>query len=261
MPLLIAPVGIAETVREAVCGLQPYQRVGRVLPSHEALHGHPHVVIDHAVRHMPELPEEQPVRLKEGLRVLAQEQEGRTVVAVGHGEHRHEQLGAPAVYGEVHLTPVKLTVPPGLVALADEALLRLLCMPQRGADVLADGRIADLEARVPHGLMDVARLLAEFPVASLALLLIVTKASVDKLTHLVREDGSLPLGNLVRRLALQVGGQRLVTACLGNQILIDVILHRLAVNAKIPGHCANGTCLFIFADDVFSFNHTNHCCL
>ena len=61
MPLLVAPVGIAETMREAVCGLQPHKSVGRVLPSDEVLHCHPHVVVDHAVRHMPQLSEEQPV--------------------------------------------------------------------------------------------------------------------------------------------------------------------------------------------------------
>ena len=213
--LLIAPVGITEAVRKAVCGLQPYQRVSRVLSAYKALHGHPHVVVYHAVRHMPDFPEEPTVRLQEGLRILVQEEVGRTVVAVGHREYSHVQLDAPAVYGEIHLAPVKLTVLSRLVALADEALLRLLRMPQCGADVLADGRIADLEAGIAHCRMDVARLHTELPVTPLALLLIVTKAYVDERTHLVSEDCPLPLGHLVRGLALQVGSKGLVPSGLG----------------------------------------------
>ena len=231
---------------------------GGMLAAHEALHGHPHVVVYHAVRHMPDFPEEPTVRLQEGLRILVQEEVGRTVVAVGHREYSHIQLDAPAVYGEIHLAPVKLTVLSRLVALADEALLRLLRMPQCGADVLADGRIADLETGIAHRRMNVARLHAELPVTPLALLLIVTKAYVDERTHLVSEGCPVPLGHLVRGLALQVGSKGLIPSGLGCKILLDVVLHSLAVNAKIPGYCANGTCLFVFADDVFSLNHTNH---
>ena len=126
-----------------------------------------------------------------------QEDEGRAVVAVGHGEHRYVKLGAPSVYGEVHLPPIKLTVTPGAVALADETLIRLLRMAQRGADVLADGRVAYLEARTSHCCMDVARLHAELPVAPLALLLIVAEAHVDERADLTREHCPVPLGNLV----------------------------------------------------------------
>jgi hypothetical protein len=65
------------------------------------------------------------------------------VAVVGHCVYGHLQLDSSVSDGEACLSSLKFTVLLG-VALADEALFRLLCMSQ--LDIFAGGRIADLEA-------------------------------------------------------------------------------------------------------------------
>ena len=122
---------------EAVAGLQADERVSGVLAAHEGGHGHAHVIIHHTVGHAAHVVKVAAVRLQKGLRVLAQEQVGHAVVAVGQREDCHVDFRAPADYGDVELAPVKLTVHARLVDLADEALTwRRVSRPAR-VDVIA----------------------------------------------------------------------------------------------------------------------------
>ena len=60
------------------------------------------------------------------------------MVTVGEREHRQVKLHASSAYRKVQLTPVELAVTTRRVTLAYEALLQLVGVAQRRADIVAD---------------------------------------------------------------------------------------------------------------------------
>ena len=136
--LLVAGAGVAEPMGKAVRCLHSYQGVCGMLAANEACHGNPHVVIHHAVWNFFQHLEIQAMGFHVSLRVLLQEQVCGTVVAVGEREHSHVKLHASSAYREVQLAPIELAVTSWRVTLAYEALLQLVGIAQRRADIVAD---------------------------------------------------------------------------------------------------------------------------
>ena len=229
-----------------------------VLVTHEGGHGHAHVVVDHAARHAADVAEVAAVGLQERLRVLAQEQVGHAVVAVGHREDGNVELDAPAADGQAELAPVKLAVLSRQVRLADEALLTRCVGQQAGVDVVAYRGVAHLIAEGAKRGMHVGGLHAQLAVASQAFLLVGGDIAVQKLAHGLSQGGLLTHGRLVARLAHKPGCKGLVALGTRCHVFIHIGLHRLATDAQLTGHGTDRLRGLVHTDDVLSLYHINH---
>ena len=168
MPLLPACTGIAETVREAVEGLHAQQRLRGLLAVRPEDDGHLHVVVHHHMGYTVHVVEEVAVRLHEGQVVLMAEEVGPAALAVAQGKDGHREGDLLARYAQLDLAPVKLALLAGLVVLLDEHILGLAPLLRLALlDVLAHARIADAEALLYQGAVDVLSLQALLPHACL----------------------------------------------------------------------------------------------
>ena len=124
--LLPSSPGIAEAPVEAIEGVHAKEGLRRLLVVRLEYDSHLHVVIYHSMRDSVHIMEEIAMGLHEGKIVLMTEQVGPSALAMTEGKDCHGKGDRLAVYAQLYLTPVKLTLLPWLIVLFYKDILLLL---------------------------------------------------------------------------------------------------------------------------------------
>ena len=175
--------------------------------------------------------EEIAVRLHEGQVVLMAEEVGPAALAVAQGKDGHREGDLLARYAQLDLAPVKLALLAGLIILLDEHILGLATLLRFALlDVLAHARIADAEAFLYQGTMDVLSLQTLLPHACLPSLRILREPVLNLCTDGICQLAALNLAWRIFRSACQAHVCTLFRVRRHlSLILTDVAGHGLAV--------------------------------
>ena len=182
--------------------------------------------------------EEVAVRLHESQVVLMTEEVGPAALAVAQGKDGHREGDLLTRYAQLDLTPVKLTLLAGIVVLLDEHILGLTPLLRLALlDVLAHARIADAEALLYQGTVDVLPLQTLLPHARLPSLRILREPVLNLCTDGICQLAALNLAQRILRPACKAHVSTLFRV--GRHlslILTDVTGHGLTVKSNPAGN-------------------------
>ncbi|MDY6229791.1 MAG: hypothetical protein SPL77_02825 [Prevotella sp.] len=189
------------------------------------------------------------------------EKVGTAALAVAQGKDGHREGDLLTRYTQLDLAPVKLALLAGLIILLDEHILGLATLLRLALlDVLANARIADAEALLYQGTVDVLPLQALLPHASLPALRILREQVLNLCTDGICQFAAPSLAWRIIRPA----GQAYVSTLFRvrrylSLILTDVAGHGLTVKTNPAGNLPQTqTINAMVMKNLFFFVHVDH---